>query len=77
MFMAGECYLYVTESLGIDTYRKMHYLKVPFHTPLSNVDLDKSCEPGEPMTGNHKVDILGTQIHEETNISLGHFDFGS
>ena len=31
VFMAGECYLYVTESLGIDTNRKMHYLKVPFH----------------------------------------------
>ena len=32
-----------------------HLKKTQLDTPLSNVHLDKSCEPGEPMIGNHKV----------------------
>ena len=42
--------------MNISTLRLVSTLKHIVDTSLSNVDLDKSCEPGEPMTGNHKVD---------------------
>ena len=37
--------------------KNFFWLCFPCRSPLSlsNVHLDKSCEPGEPMVGNHKV----------------------